>query len=80
MYRYPNKRVVRRGAGGRFQKVTFEDAGIGGTCPVCRHFLLRYYDGDASTHTPDPRRFRYRCYTCEPEATSPQARQGQGKE
>lgn len=66
MYRYPNKRSVKR-VGGRFTAITMEDVGIGGTCPTCQHFLLRVYDGDPADSNPDPRRFHYRCFTCEPE-------------
>ena len=65
-YRYPNKRVVKR-VGGRFARITAEDVGIGGVCPTCSHLLLRVYDGPKDDPHPDPRQFRYRCYTCEPE-------------
>ena len=66
-YRYPNSRVVKR-VRGRFAEITMQDVGVGGVCPVCRHFLLRFYDGDPNDQNPDPRRFRYRCFNCEPEA------------
>jgi hypothetical protein len=63
--KYPNKRMVIR-KGGRYAKLTAEDMGIGGACPVCRHFLIRVYDGDPNNSFVDPRLFRYRCFTCEP--------------
>ena len=63
--------VIRKG--GRYAKLTAEDLGIGGTCPVCRHFLLRFYDGNPKDPYPDPRNFRYRCYTCEPMTEAEQA-------
>ena len=65
MEKYKNKRMVIR-KGGRYARLTAEDVGIGGTCPVCRHFLLRHYDGDPKAPHIDPRLFRYRCFTCEP--------------
>jgi hypothetical protein len=64
--KYRNKRMMIRTSGGQFRKATGEDFGIGGTCPVCRHFLLRHYDGDPKAPHIDPRLFRYRCFTCEP--------------
>ena len=66
MSKYANKRMHIRSAGGQFRKATGEDFGIGGVCPNCNHLLLRHYDGDPRDTTPDPRRFRYRCFTCEP--------------
>ena len=65
MSRYSNKRMMIRTGGGQFRKAVPADVGIGGVCPVCRHFLLQHYDGDDTQH-PDPRLFRYRCFTCEP--------------
>src|SRR4051812_33422918 len=67
--RYSNKRVMRRGPGGKFRKATAEDVGIMGVCPTpgCRHLLVRHYDGDPRDAFPDPRKFRNRCFTCEPE-------------
>ena len=73
MSRYANKRMHVRTAGGQFRKPTMQDVGIGGVCPTCRHFLLRHYDGDPRDAHPDPRRFRYRCFTCEPETEAEQA-------
>lgn len=67
--RYANKRVLLR-RGGQFRKATMEDVGIGGVCPTCCHLLIRVYDGDPDDPNPDPRRFRNRCYTCEPECDS----------
>ena len=64
MERYKNKRVMLR-SGGKFRKAVPADMGIGGVCPVCRHLLLQHYDGEDTQH-PDPRLFRYRCFTCEP--------------
>ena len=65
MHKYPNKRVTPRASNGRFMVATGANFGIGAACPVCRHVTIRYYDGDP-TETIDPRRFRMRCYTCEP--------------
>ncbi len=65
-YKAPNKRIIPRGAGGRFRKSTAADFGVGGTCPECRHFLIHHYDGDERTRPLDPRRFVYRCFTCQP--------------
>lgn len=72
-YRYPNKRIGKRGPGGRFAKVTAADFGIGGTCPNCNHFLINHYDGDERERPCDPRKFRYRCLTCEPLTEAEQA-------
>ena len=69
-YRYPNKRLVKR-VGGRFARTTMEDVGIGGSCPVCHHFLLRSYDGPVNDPNPNPQLFRYRCFTCEPMEEKP---------
>ena len=60
-------------ANGIFRKATAQDAAIGGTCPKCKHFLIRQYDGDPRDQFPDPRKFRYRCFTCEPETESEKA-------
>jgi hypothetical protein len=62
--KYANKRMVNRSGNGRFRKAQPSDIGIGGTCPVCRHFLIRVYEGDPNNI--DPRGFRFRCFTCEP--------------
>lgn len=69
-YRYTNGRMVKRDAG-RFAKVTMQDIGIGGICPTCHHFLLRVYEGNPSDQNPDPRKFRDRCFTCEPIEAQP---------
>lgn len=66
MEKYKNKRMVIR-KGGRYAKLTTADVGIGGACLLCGHFLLRHYDGDPKAQFVDPRLFRYRCFTCEPE-------------
>jgi hypothetical protein len=66
-WKYPNKRLAFRTGGGQFRRATGEDFGIGGVCKTCGHLLLRHYDGDPNESFPDPRRFRYRCFTCEPE-------------
>lgn len=65
-YRAPNKRLIPRTSSGRFRKTTALDLGIGGVCPDCGGLLLRHYDGDEADPCPDPRRFRYRCFICEP--------------
>lgn len=65
MEKYANKRMMFR-RGGRFYKPTSKDFGIGGVCPKCNHLLLQHYDGDPRDGSPDPRKFRYRCFTCEP--------------
>jgi len=64
--KYSNKRMVIR-KGGRYAKATAADFGIGGACPNCRHLLIRVYDGDPNERPVNPRAFRYRCFTCEPE-------------
>src|SRR5512139_2515985 len=73
MDRYPNKRTRLRSRG-KFRKATPADVGIAGVCPACRHFLLSYYDGDPGDPFPDPRKFRARCFTCEPETTEERTR------
>jgi hypothetical protein len=42
--------------------------GIGGVCKVCGHLLLEVYEGDKNERFVDPMKFRYRCFTCEPES------------
>lgn len=64
MEKYKNKRMMHR-KGGRFAKLTASDFGIGGACPNCRHLLIRVFEGDPNNI--DPRAFRFRCFTCEPE-------------
>lgn len=66
MSRYANKRLHMRTPSGRFRRAVPADFGIGGVCPNCQHLLLRHYDGDERERPMDPRRFRYRCFTCEP--------------
>jgi len=66
MSKYANKRLHMRAANGRFRKAKMEDFGIGGVCPKCRHLLLHHYNGDPRDAFPDPRKFVYRCFTCEP--------------
>lgn len=70
MEKYKNKRMMHR-KGGKFAKITASDFGIGGACPKCRHLLICVYDGDP--HNIDPRAFRYRCFTCEPETEQEKA-------
>ena len=64
MERYNNKRMLFR-KGGKFYKPTPQDLGIG-VCPNCQHLTLRHYDGDPREPFPNPRKFRQRCFTCEP--------------
>lgn len=66
MSKYANKRLHLRTHGGRFRRAVPADLGIGGVCPNCNHLLLRHYDGDERQRPVDPRRIRYRCFTCEP--------------
>lgn len=66
MERYQNKRIINRNADGTFRKAQLADVGIGGVCPVCHHFLFNHYYGDPRDANPDPRKFRPRCFTCEP--------------
>jgi hypothetical protein len=74
--RYSNKRALHR-KGGRFYKPTAADFGIGGACPTCGHILIRVYEGDPNNI--DPRAFRYRCFTCEPETDAEkQTREAKG--
>jgi len=70
MEKYKNKRMMHR-KGGKFAKLTASDFGIGGACPNCRHLLIRVYEGDPNNI--DPRAFRYRCFTCEPETEQEKA-------
>lgn len=72
MSRYPNKRPHLRAPGGQFRQAVPEDLGIGGVCPNCNHLLLRHYDGDERQRPVDPRRIRYRCFTCEPRTDAEQ--------
>ena len=65
-YKARNKRIIPRSGSGRFRATTAADFGIGGVCEVCNHFLIRHFDGDPDDPMPDPRLFRYRCFTCEP--------------
>lgn len=67
MERYRNKRILHRTSGGQFRKAHPSDIGIMGVCPNCQHFLLRHYDGDLREAFPDPRKFVWRCFTCQPE-------------
>lgn len=62
---YSNKRMLFRN-GGQFRRARPSDLGIMGVCPNCGHFLMRHYDGDKHDPFPDPRKFRNRCFTCEP--------------
>ena len=62
--RYANKRLVIR-KGGQYAKLTPTDVGIGGVCE-CGHLKFHTYSGDPRDEFPDPRNFRYRCFTCEP--------------
>ena len=79
MERYSNKRGLRRSSTGRFRTTTMADLGLTGTC-ACGHFLIRVYDGDRDTEhaaglSPDPRKFRGRCFTCEPRSEAELAQQ-----
>jgi hypothetical protein len=73
MERYSNKRTLHRTSGGKFRKAKMSDAGLMGTCLTCHHLLVRFYDGDPNDQHPDPRRFRSRCYHCEPETETEKA-------
>ncbi len=73
-YKARNKRIIPRSSSGRFRKTTMTDFGIGGVCPKCNHFLIQHYDGDENDPLIDPRRFRYRCFTCEPRTVEEQKR------
>ena len=52
---------------GKPLRVEMSDIGLGGACPVCRHLLIRIYEGKPDDPFPNPRLFRDRCFTCEPE-------------
>ena len=65
----------RRGPGGKFRAATLADIGVDGVCPACGHLLVRVYDGAANDPHPDPRKFRGRCFTCEPMTDAEQAAQ-----
>lgn len=77
MTRYANKRLMFRSGGGQFRKAHMSDMGIGGTCPTCNHFLLAHYDGDPRDPFPDPRKFGYRCFSCQPETDTELARKAE---
>ena len=66
-YKHSNGRIQMRGGGGRFRRSTLADIGMG-VCPTpgCRHLTRSFYDGDENEEFLDPRKFRQRCYTCEP--------------
>ena len=64
-YKAKNKRIQMRSRNGRFRRTTAADLGIG-VCPVCNHLTRQVYDGDENDPFPDPRKFRHRCFTCEP--------------
>jgi hypothetical protein len=68
MERYKNKRMMFRSGNGEFRAPKAADMGIGGVCKVCGHLLLEVYEGDKTERFIDPMKFRYRCFTCEPEA------------
>ena len=67
-YKRPNKQIQMRSGNGRFRKATGADFGIG-VCENegCRSLTMRVYDGPEDDPMPDPRLFRQRCFTCEPE-------------
>lgn len=73
--RYSNKRGLHR-KGGRFTKLTASAAGIG-ECLNCGTLTVRVYDGDAAADQNgagiDPRKFRQRCFNCEPRTEAEQA-------
>lgn len=72
-YKARNKRIIHRDPSGRFRKTTPLDFGIGGTCSKCHHFLVHHYDGDERERPCDPRKFIYRCFTCNPLTEAEQA-------
>lgn len=76
-YKARNKRIIPRNGNGRFRKTAAADFGIGGVCPNCDHLLIRHYDGDERDSFPDPRKFRYRCFTCEPRTEAELAREAE---
>lgn len=66
-YKARNKRVIKRSGNGRFRRATGADFGIGiCTTNGCGGLTVRVYDGDENDEFPDPRKFRQRCYHCEP--------------
>lgn len=73
--RYSNKRSLNR-KGGRFARTTTASAGIG-ECPDCGTLTIRVYDGAAAADQNgagiDPRKFRQRCFRCEPRTEAEQA-------
>lgn len=64
-YKARNKRIIMRRANGRFRKATGTDFGIGGICS-CGHLLILHYNGDKRDRPCDPRKWIYRCFTCQP--------------
>lgn len=73
MEKYSNKRILHRTSGGKYRAAQASDIGIMGMCPVCHHFLICVYDGPQNDPFPDPRKFRNRCFTCEPETEQEKA-------
>jgi len=64
-YKMPNGTVVLRGVDGRFRRATGADFGVG-VCSNCQGLTVEFYDGDLNDRPCDPRKFRQRCYRCEP--------------
>lgn len=63
--KYINHRIHIREHNGQFRRATLRDIGILGTCR-CGNPLVRHYGGDPADPHPDPRKFRARCFHCEP--------------
>lgn len=64
-YKARNKRFILRSSNGRFRRTRQEDFGVGGVCK-CGHLLQRHYNGDTRDDFLDPRKYVYRCFTCNP--------------
>lgn len=73
-YKASNKHVIMRASNGRFRRTTGADLGIG-VCPVegCTGLTSCVYEGNLNDPMPDPRKFRQRCWQCEPETEAEKA-------
>lgn len=62
-YRAPNKRLIARGAGGRFRRSTLGDVGLS-CCEKCGKVFTPDFSALKDDPFPDPRRIRDIRSTC----------------
>jgi len=60
-YKSPNGCVHKRGRGGRFERWTMNDFGMG-FCPDCRHVMIKKYPKENGMI--DPRAIYFECNHC----------------